>query len=763
MKNIIYFMRVHWQIFWIILVWLLFASPYFLKGLVPFPSKYLVTFFSPWNASNGMPVKNNAMPDVITQLYPWKKLVIESWKLGQIPRWNPYQFSGTPLLANVQSAVFSPFNILFFILPFIDAWSILILLQPLLAGLFMFALLRQYGVSKSGSLISGISFMFCGFITVWMAYGTLGYAILYLPLILLALEQVRIRMDKRSAILLVGSIVLSIFSGHLQTSVYVIGTTILYIIFQSILRKDVAFFFRSCGLLLVGLLIGSLQIFPSLHFYRQAVRSELFQKGEVIPWNYLPTVIAPDFFGNPVTRNDWFGHYAEWASFAGVIPLILAIYLMFMKRNRAIIYFYGLLGFAAILAAYDTPVVDIMVKLHIPVLSTSAFSRVIVLWSFVIAVLAGFGFDALSQTWHHQKSYRLSVYYSICWLGVLIGIWALLLSGNLMYVADATAQKLSVAIRNFIFPSVLVVVSLFCIVLGYTWKRSGRTVILVILLLLTSLDMLRFAKKWVPFDPKEFVYPQVPVLTYLETRATRSRVFGNFGNEAQSVFHLQGLEGYDPLYIRRYGEFIAAAADGQLHPTARSTVLLDKQGMYTKRALDLLGVRYFLYAKGDEKNVWTFPFWKYPESFGAPIYGDDHFEIYENSTVLPRAFIVHDYVVLASDKEILRQLFQNNLDISKKIILEEEPEQMDRSNPTRITPNEGEKVNIVAYSPNNVIMRVTAENKGLLFFSDAYYPGWSAYVNGKKTKIYRADYAFRAVVVPKGQSEVRFTYEDWFL
>lgn len=763
MKNSAQFVTHHWPILWIIMVWFFFASPYFFKGLVPFPSKYLVTFFPPWNALNGMPVKNNAMPDVITQLYPWKKLVIESWKLGQVPRWNPYQFSGTPLLANVQSAVFSPFNILFFILGFIDAWSMLILLQPLLAGLSMFALVSQYGVSKTGSLIAGMSFMFCGFLTVWMAYGTLGYAILYLPLTLYAIERVRVKKDRSSSVLLVGSIVLSIFSGHLQTSVYLIGTAIVYILFQTIRGRNSTFFFRAFGLVLIALLIGSFQIFPSLRFYRQAVRSELFQKGEVIPWNYLPTIIAPDFFGNPVTRNDWFGHYAEWASFAGVIPLILATYLVFTRRNHATLYFFSSLGIVAVLFAYDSPLIDVMVKLHIPVLSTSAFSRIIVLWSFAVAVLSGFGFDVLSQAWHQPKTFRSSVYFSICWLAVLTGIWILLLSGNLMYVADATPQRLSVAMRNFIFPSVLVVVSLFCIVLGYTWKRFGRTAILVILLLLISLDMLRFAMKWMPFDPKEFVYPQLPVLTYLETRATRSRVFGNFGNEAQSVFHLQGLEGYDPLYIRRYGEFIAAAADGQLHPTARSTVLLDKQGMYTKKALDLLGVRYFLYAKGDERNVWTFPFWKYPESFGAPIYGDDHYEIYENNTVLPRAFIVHDYVVLASDKEILRQLFQNNLDMSKKIILEEEPEQMGRSNPTRTTPDESEKVNIVTYRPNSVIMSVIADNKSLLFFSDAYYPGWNAYVNGKKTKIYRANYAFRAVVVPKGQSDVRFTYEDWFL
>ena len=125
----------------IFVVWFIFSSPYFLKGLSPFPSDYQVNSFSPWSSYKELagPVKNAAQPDLITQIYPWKNLVIEQWKAGQIPLWNPYSFAGTPLLANFQSAVFSPFNLLFFLpLKFIDSWSILVLLQPLFAGIFTY-------------------------------------------------------------------------------------------------------------------------------------------------------------------------------------------------------------------------------------------------------------------------------------------------------------------------------------------------------------------------------------------------------------------------------------------------------------------------------------------------------------------------------------------------------------------------------------------------------------------------------------------------
>ena len=96
----------YWPILFIVVIWLIFVHPYVFKNLVPFPSRYLVDFFPPWNNLYAHPYKNGAMPDIITQIYPWKHFTIETFKNGQIPLWNPYSFSGTPLLANFQSAVF---------------------------------------------------------------------------------------------------------------------------------------------------------------------------------------------------------------------------------------------------------------------------------------------------------------------------------------------------------------------------------------------------------------------------------------------------------------------------------------------------------------------------------------------------------------------------------------------------------------------------------------------------------------------------------
>jgi hypothetical protein len=271
-------------------LWFIFSFPYFGRGLVPFPSTYLVTFFPPWSASYGMPVKNNAMPDVITQIYPWKQITIESLKQGQIPLWNPFSFAGTVHAGNYQSAVFSPFNALFFLFPFIDAWSIFILLQPILAGLGAYLFLRSLDRSKSASLLAGVAYMFCGFMTTWMAYGTLGYAALCLPWALWFVTKYVQKKLVWYLPLLSLSIAVSFLAGHFQISLYILGAVLTYIMFISLSTR----MWKQSALLLLftclGVLIAMPQILLTLDAYTASTRSTSFIKGEVIPWNYLITL-----------------------------------------------------------------------------------------------------------------------------------------------------------------------------------------------------------------------------------------------------------------------------------------------------------------------------------------------------------------------------------------------------------------------------------------------------------------------------------------
>ncbi|MBI5613848.1 YfhO family protein [Candidatus Gottesmanbacteria bacterium] len=727
----------------ILVVWFLFSFPFFLRGAVPFPSTYLVTFFPPWSAAYGMPVKNNAMPDLITQIYPWKKFTIDEWKQGRLPLWNPYSFSGTPHAGNYQTAVFSIVNMLYLIFPFLTAWSLQILLQPLFAGFGMYLFLHSLRRSPTGALISSISFMFCGFMTVWMAYGTLGYAILFLPYALLGVETLIQYRRWWGGLLITVSLALSFFSGHFQISLYVFGFVFYYLLVRGWHLKRFTEMFYALFFSFLSLLVVMPQLFITYKSFIESVRSVSFGSGEIIPWKYLTTLFAPDFYGNPVTRNDWFGHYAEWSSYIGIVPLVLAVSAFFIKKRESLLYF-GIPAAAALLLATPSPLSWALYWFKVPVLSTSAASRIIVLFSFSLSVLASFGWDEWRESWQSKKAF-ISIKQTLSVIILSFGLF--LLSIFLLY---GTGDKLQIALRNSIFSFVLLGISFFFILCGrFTKYAYQRILISLFVLILVILDMVKFSSKWMPFDPPDLVYPQMKVLQYLSQLNGIDRVFGNFGNEISSIYHVPSIEGYDAMYKKRYGEFLQASSNGFLSSPGRSVAAMDKNGIFSEKVLSLLGVRYILQRKSDGRNVWAYPFWNWPKQY-IRVYEDEHYESYENRNAYPRAFLVSKYIVEKDDDASIRKLYSEEFDARSTVLLETTPE---------FEPMEGNsEVHIKKYTAGYIALSTQSDVPKILVLSDTYDSGWKVYVDSQETKLHQADYALRGVSIPPGSHAIEFKY-----
>lgn len=726
----------------VLFVWTAFCVPYIAKGKIPFPSSYLVTFFPPWNTSYGMPVKNNAMPDVITQIFPWKKITIDSWKLGQIPLWNPYSFAGTVHAGNYQSAVFSPLTILFFLLPFLHAWSLSVLLQPLLAALGMYLFVRSLGKSSEAALTSALAFMLCGFMTTWMAYATLGYAALALPYALFAVHEYMKKNRWWYLIVLWLALAWSFVSGHFQISLYVLAATVLFILFETLSSKKWKQGWTMLLFVVLSVLFVSPQILLTFHSYLGSTRSASFIQGEVIPWKYLITTFAPDFYGNPVTRNDWFGHYAEWASYIGVVPLFFALFAA-VKKPKGYIRFFAVLALFALFFAYPTPLNSLLFALKLPVISTSAASRIIILFSFSLAVLSAYGLDELKELWQKKEKKTVCIFSAIIMVAVF-SIWAVVLVGK-----PFSAEANVIAKRNLVVPTGLLVAAVFIALSGFV-KKMKWYIPVTIAVLVVMADMYRFAAKWMPFDDSRYVYPPMNILTYLTKTVGENRVFGNIGGEASMMYDLSLVEGYDAMYQGRFGEFLNAAANGIVAPGGRSVVTFDKYGRYKNEVMQLLGVRYILYRVSDGKNVWAFPVWEYPFDEMKQVYKDEHFEVYEYTKSFPRAFLASSYEVLMDKQRIIDRLFDTSFDRRNAVILETTPDS---------EPSTGAgEAKIISYTPNRVTIQTTSEGAKLLFLSDVYDAGWEATIDGKKTPVYRADYDFRAVAVPSGTHTIEYRY-----
>lgn len=179
------------------------------------------------------------------------------------------------------------------------------------------------------------------------------------------------------------------------------------------------------------------------------------------------------------------------------------------------------------------------------------------------------------------------------------------------------------------------------------------------------------------------------------------------------------------------------------------------------------------------------------------VYTDKEAVLYENTGVLPRSFLVPAAVVTEAGDETLQRMSQGDWAPERMALLElPDDERADdagsRQTDTVITlpvhlrdairrlpppARAGEPVTPVTFdidrrratSANGSVtikdptseavhLAVEARKESVLVLNDLYYPGWEATLDGKPTQIYRANYLFRAVIVPQGTHAIEFVY-----
>jgi len=151
-------------VFFILIGLLFIYRQIIFEGKILFPSNFLAQVYSPWRTGKfpgweaGIPHKPIG-DDQIRLFYPERTFTNEMLAKNTIPLWNPYNFAGTPFLADFQSSIFYPLNILYFFLPQIFAWEILLFIQPIMAVFFMYLFLSRFRLKKLAIWIGTISFV----------------------------------------------------------------------------------------------------------------------------------------------------------------------------------------------------------------------------------------------------------------------------------------------------------------------------------------------------------------------------------------------------------------------------------------------------------------------------------------------------------------------------------------------------------------------------------------------------------------------------
>ncbi len=709
---------------------------------------YIDTFSSEF--PRGFPYKNPLITDPIRQQYPWKSLVMQGITHGQLPLWNPYNGLGTPLLANFQSGVFYPINIVFLFLPFINAWDVYMLLQPLLGILFMYLFLRSIKVSELGSILGGVVFAFCGFSVSWMSWGNISHTLVWLPLILYAKEKLLEKWSIQFGILFLFAELSALFAGHLQVWFYMLLVTNSYLFlrifmkifeekkkvtFSAYIRTYMPFLIAGVGMLLVGLT----QLIPTLQFIQVSGRGvdQAFtgQEGWFIPWQHLVQFIAPDYFGNPATGNYWgVWNYGEFIGYIGIVPLLLVVssLIVLLPRRDWRVWFFALIIFIAFLFALPTPLAKIPFTMHLPLLSSSQPTRLLSLIDMSLAVLAGIGLDSLFVASKKEKITIGSLFVLL-----IVVAWASVFSLTKFHIG---MEDISIAKRNLILPTILGFIALVTMLVTEISKKKFFVFALGILIIgITSFDLLRFSWKFIPFTDQRFVYPSSPVITYLQQNVGMYRVLAVDDRilppNANDMYHVQFLTLYDPLYALRFGQFVAMMErrkpDIQT-PFGFNRIITPKN--YTSPFIDLLGVKYILSLDPIINDKF-----RLVASEGAT-------KIYENTKVYPRAFLVKDVTPATSVQQDVEETYALQDKLLSTAVVEHHV----------VASYASGSAMIQQYSSEQIVVRTHTETNGFLVLTDQYYPSWHAYVDGKEEMIYAVDVTLRGVEVPKGDHTVVF-------
>jgi len=725
----------------ILLVVFVFFWQFFVKGLFPIPADTIIGLYHPFrdyyakDYPNGIPFKNFLITDPVRQQYPWRELVISAEKSLELPLWNPYNFAGTPLLANFQSGSFYVFNILFFVMPFRIAWSFIIFLGPLLGGVFLYFYLNNFKLNKLASVLGGIAFSFSGFFVAWMEWGTITHVGLWLPLILLSIDKLFLNKKNFKWIFIyIFSLTSSFFAGHLQIFFYLFIFSWVYFLVRWIqfgLRKKIFLLYLMPNIFF--LILTAVQWIPTLQLISLSARNvdvlNFNNPGWFVPWQHLVQFIAPDFFGNPTTLNYWgVWNYGELVGYVGIIPLILALFAIFYRRDKKTLFF-GTIFFLSIVFSFPTFFAKIPYILKIPFLSTSQPTRLLFIADFTLAVLSALGFDYLLKA-----KRKIVIIYSLIFIFIILtGLWIFI-----------PKEHLLVAKSNLLLPTVLFILSsILFVALIFSQKKNKYIVIIcAFIIIVTVFDLLRFGWKFNPFTQSSYLFPSTKTITFLQkdlgefrVMTTDSRILPpNFS----AIYGLQSIDGYDPLYLLRYGELMAASErkKADINPPFGFNRIITPHN-YDSRIIDLLGVKYVLSLS--ELN----------SSKLVKVFQEEQTIIYENKNVIPRAFFVKNIRLSKNKKESIKMLFDPSVNLVQTGIIE------NGSGGLNVSWSVG-SANIIQYSANKIIIDTENEDAGFLVLTDTFYPTWKASVDKKLAKIYVTDYNFRGIIVSSGKHRVEF-------
>lgn len=365
--------------------------------------------------------------------------------------WMPYEFLGLPFLGTLQTGLFYPLNLIYFIIPAEYAFNISTVLHYALAGFFMYLFLSTFVKSRHASFLSGLIFAFSGFMAAKIVYTSMLNAAVWLPLLLYFYEK--IRQTSRMKYSIWASIVtaVQILAGHFQITVYtflLLGFFVIFFVWEMEKNIRIKFLLLSALPVIIGSILALPQLVSTLELSKLAWRAEQdYSFLSFCSFNPLMTILFffPFIFGkgygNPLFYTDynismlwdeW--QIYEYLPFIGVFTLVFALvfFLKQYKRDKNII-FWGITSVFSFLLALGKYASFHRVMCFLPVYNLFRIpSRHLLVFDVAVLVIFALGMEYLINCKEKSKKF---FYYLFSFLA-LIPCSSIILSYFFRYITQ---------------------------------------------------------------------------------------------------------------------------------------------------------------------------------------------------------------------------------------------------------------------------------------------------------------------------------------
>ncbi len=720
--------------------------------------------------------------DTIAQSAVFGKFGFDQLGAGRYPLWYPYIFSGMPFFASMSFDIFVyPVRI---ILHYVEQFGFHFLHYKIthffLGGLFTYLLMRSYRLRRSSAFVAAAVFIFSPMVAS-LEHGNRIITIMYIPIVFYLIRRLYQRRNLSSLAWAGLAIGFQMMANHLQIVYYTWLLIGLYFLFQAFygLRGEGGLprVIRGGGVILAGLVIGiGVAAFLLLSIYEYAPFSIRGSGDPVAAYNFatnwslhpkeMLTFVIPSFMGFGGQTYWGYMPFTHCPNYVGIVALFLAVCALMYRRSRTTIFF-AVVGFLTILVSFGRffPVLYKPMYVLLPFFNKFRVpAMILMLLFFCVAVLAGFGFQAIQEmriesnnrarSGRKDRFRRTLVFLSVglVLLGILLSLAQGPISRNLKAVYDGTdavmgrhaqlspqirqqldARRFAMAFGD-IWKLLLLLAAVSLLVALHLSKKIGRMTFICLLGSLVLLDFL-----WIDLGLVRFQQQRGYQRVYYRSR--ENEVI-RFLQQDPGLFRILPA---DELSTNEYAYYQISSVGGY-HPAKLGIYqqAIEKVGFSNPNLLDLLNVKYVI----SRREIRHPRFQQVLETSAG--------SIYLNQEAMPRAFTISQVEIIEDQEKALARLGSPDFNPRKTAILERQPS-------FSLDPEEGgSTVRVIDYGSGEMQLETSTTGASLLVLSEIYYPaGWRAYVDGQETEIYKADYLLRAIHLPAGEHQVSFFFRPW--